>query len=714
MRNALEEVKAWLSHVEGIFNRMLRVYLGARYAPIRLLIGNTSYTDHSKIVVSISEDEALTMSRADLMRVLTLKAYHEAGHCRYSDQLEYSRAVDDIAYLWESEAVKAGYSPSRRVLGNLGNSLLNTLEDGRMENQLVKDVPGIQKHREWYRLGSWLRYSSAEQKKAGIPPFSEIMNNLLDIATIGIYCRDFETSYPVGDKVRNVVDACIAPVTAFIKSPTIEKGAPHALAVAQNLMGTLLDMLAEDPDIFSEKKGPEMIKLPPELEELIRKALESQENFSKGDTEETESDGPIIGILTDDMDMPEDDLKVKTPDILIDLRKNPSKSSPEPLDHDTGEKEKGQRKAPSKEEKDEKSTDTRSKDKDIPPTTGSQLDEERGDNDVNQTVLQAGAEAFEASIRERLEKAAHDTSLEVASRVSQADRALEAANKIEEKKSGLNSSDVDLLHEAGYLSNYYDRVPCRNVIRERGLAPSPVPPGITTRGRRIETEIRNIISSRSEPERDYLFDGDLDESAIGRFISFGQGDIFCQEGDPKEPDMCVYVRQDNSGSMSGSKFKLACEAGALIEAGFKNLVPLKLTYFTDSEFNVIKDWDDMDTSRSYMTDFGYHFGPGGGNDDALAIMSAALELTHRPESHKVLIIISDGAPCCSIEAVTAAVQWARKSGIFVISFFIGDSGFIERSWELYKQMYEKYFCGVSPERLGAVLVRFIRTMIESS
>ena len=306
-----------------------------------------------------------------------------------------------------------------------------------------------------------------------------------------------------------------------------------------------------------------------------------------------------------------------------------------------------------------------------------------------------------------------EANAEVSSRVAQVDKALEAADKVEEGSTELSREDIDILHELGYLEDYYDKVPSCNILEAIEADLVPATPITVNRGRQIEQEIRNIIASQSEPDRDNLFDGDLDEMAIGRFVTFGQSDIFCQEGDPKEPDLCVYVRQDNSGSMSGSKFHLACEAGALIEQAFKNLVPLKMTYFTDDEFDVIKDWDDRD-SKSYMETFRHFYSACGGNDDALAIMSAALELTKRPESHKLLIVISDGAPCCSVEAVAEAVRWARKNGIFVVSFFIGDKNFIERSWELYKQMYEKYFCGVAPDKLGSVLVRFIRTMIESA
>lgn len=787
MKDILEKTARWLRMVGGsIFNRILKPYLGNKFCPVELVVGDMSYTDHRKMVVGITEKEAEELSKDDIMRILTLKCYHEAGHCKYTDRSEYETVGEAIVDLWADEAIKARFKPHRSGLVNIAAGLLNSLEDGRMENQVVKDVPGVQKHREWYRLREWLKYDSAT---ADVGEFYEVLNNILTIATMGIYCKNFEATYPKGTKVRDVIDSCVEPISGFVKSPTILKGKEHALKIGENLTPFILDIMANEPQGAGD--GPEIMKLPPELEDMLRKALESQANFSDKDTEEIDSDGPIISILTDDMETEESNGEAKKPDVIIDLRKNPPEPAPPRLTEseeenkgegqgndssegegnnsegegnnsseredsdsegegqyqtgngsdssetssnnqgETSESGEGENEESGASEGAENSLDSeengKSSGEDGEPSdeesgeesmsgssTKDQSNATEGDQKVDQGSLQAGAKDFESAIKERLEEAAAETSAEVSTRVSQANKEMEMADRVEEGNTKITKEDIDYLHEHGYLSEYYDEVPSRNVIKD-GCYPSiPVNQTILARGRKIETEVKNIIASQSEPERDYLFDGDLDEMAIGRFVTFGQGDIFCQEGDPKEPDMCVYVRQDNSGSMSGKKFDLACEAGALIEQAFKNLVPLKLTYFTGSEFNVIKDWNDNDTSRSYMTDFGHYFYASGGNDDALAIMSAALELTHRPEKHKVLIVISDGAPCCSIEAVTAAVQWARKNGIFVISFFIGDKDFIDGSWELYKTMYEKYFCGVSPEKLGAVLTRFLRTMIESS
>ena len=720
--NNIKDTKRWLMHMENVFNPIARVYLGKKYCPIEIVVGNLSYTDHKKIQVGVTEEEALTLSKAELTRVLTLKVYHECGHCKYTDRAEYEACVFSIADYWEAEAKKDGLNPYKNSLINLAAELSNSLEDGRMENQVVKDVPGVQKHRVWYRLREWLKVSSATNQ-AG--PFYEVLNNILTIATMGMYNKDFETTYPIGTKIRDTVDACIAPISEFITSATVAAGAPHALAVAKEIKDFIIEQIKKEP----AGNGPQIINLPKEIEDMIRKALEEGVNFSDNDTEEIDNDGPVIGFLTDDDEETEEGNRKegKKPDILIDLRKNPPKKTAPKAEEeqnnseDASENGKGESSESSGESAEEEKSEGSEGPEDDPEEgegKASGNSEETNSDDTASEVdldsLQAGAKDFEASIKDRLAKAEIEGSAEISARIRKADKEMEFADKAEEGNTKLTAEDVDFLHKAGYLEGYLDKVPSRNIFKDENcsLNPTTIDPYIVKRGRQIENQLKNIIAAQSDYDRDGLYDGELDGDAIGRFVAFGQGDIFCQEGEPKEPDMCVYVRQDNSGSMSGSKFRLACEAGALIEQAFKNLVPLKLTYFTDTRFDIIKDWNDNE-NRSYMTDFGHYFNSFGCNDDALAIMSAALELTHRPESKKVLIVISDGGPCCSTEAVTAAVQWARKHGIFVISFFIGDKNFIESSWETYKQMYEKYFCGVSPEKLGSILIRFLRNLIES-
>lgn len=856
----IEGVKKWLSHyTNSILNRILKVYLGKLFCPIYVGIGDDSYTDHNKIVVSISEEEALTLTKGELARILILKGYHEAGHVIYTSRKEYEEGAYKIAGFFIEEAKKLGLKPNFDGVLELAAGLMNSLEDGRMENQVVKDVPGVQKHREWYRLREWLKYDP-EKKRDDL---TECLNNILDIATMGMYCKGFEANYPIGTNLRDIVDSCIEPITGYIKSSTVAKGIPSALIIADNIKELVFEAMKNEKGKSGSGEGPEVIDLPEELKDLLRDMLKQQRNFSNGETKETEQDGPVVAILTDDMEPPKNDEQSegKKPDKIIDLRKNPPKARPqqrrltESENEDEGEgqgdssessqsqgsnQKKSSEKSSSKEsdeaedesegepgeesteesektsegnsslknskeseETEEKSENGKSTSKfdseeseeeskgegsgsdeseeteDSSESEGSEESEdedeggfesesegsgesedeskeengkgsekdssneskegsdhddtsEGGENDyTNDTKpksddaeskasgedtlkqLQQAAKAFEEALEKRLNSVTEETLPEVQTKVSKADRDMEAAELIEMGNTKLDNEDVKFLHDNGYLSNYYNRVPARRLLDGyggRGIKPEPK---VVSRGRYIENQIRNIINSQSDPDREGMYDGDLDEDSLGRFVTFGDSDIFCQEGEPKEPNMCVYVRQDNSGSMSrDNKYQLACEAGAIIEQAFKNLVPLKMTTFTDCSFDIIKDWMDVDTNRSYMSEVARYYHPTGRNDDALAIMSAARELMHRTEEHKVLIMISDGLPCCSAEHVRQAVDYARKNGIFVMSFFIGKKEDIEGLTEAFRAMYVKYFCGVSPDKLGDVLVKFLRALIE--
>ena len=211
-------------------------------------------------------------------------------------------------------------------------------------------------------------------------------------------------------------------------------------------------------------------------------------------------------------------------------------------------------------------------------------------------------------------------------------------------------------------------------------------------------------------DREDVYSGELNESALGKFIC-GRGDVFRIEGEEKDPSLAVYIAKDDSYSMHGKKEDMAIEALAFIEDIFKPLVPLKITTFNDKRFDVIKEWDDREDT-SYTYSFHAWHSPDDSNDDALAIMNGAMQLLKRPEEQKLLIMISDGLPCCSQESVHKAVEWARKKGVFVISFFIGEKKEVDAIYPNLKAMYSRYFCGVHPSVLGPSLIKFLRSFIE--
>ena len=777
MNNKREKVVRFLSQLKTtILERLIRVYLKGKSLPLNITVGGVgSMTNGRELFVDVTEDEADNMSMGDIAKVAKFKAYHEASHVRFTDDKEYDLVVSHMTQVWEEDAIDKGIEVSHSQLYKFAYKLLNCMCDGRIENILLNLLPGLKALRDWYRLGYYQTYDITRPRSA----LMEIFNNILEISTIGLYCKGFEEKYPSGD-LRETIDSCIEPISRYVTSNTIKDGEDAAIEVAVNISSFVLEEFKGKGENVSD-----------DIVDLVTSSADNS-NFNKNNTSEKADNQLIIGVITDDSEEEGEESDVK-PDIIIDLRKNPPKPKEEKNDSDDSSQSSGQNPesensdseeensnssgygdiAPKEDteegedssddastesdeseegeengsETDSSSSDTESDNSDEGKEDGqdsknsssdnsSEADNDSQSDDTTENQsnevssddkydsenagtdqesskeilesLRAAADAFEKAIKERLQSAAEELSDTTAKEVKSTNAAIEASDRVSEgNNTKLTPEDESFLREEGYFSNYASNITSEKISTVKGRK---LPTEIKTRGAQTRNSVQNIIASQQDIDRYDVYSGELNEAALGKFIC-GKGDIFKMEGEEKDPSLAVYIAKDDSGSMYGHKEDMACEALAEIEETFKPLVPLKITTFNHYRFDVIKEWDDRD-NNSYTWDFHCLHTPEGGNDDALAIMNGAMQLLKRPEEKKLLIMISDGEPCCSPESVHKAVEWARKKGIFVISFFIGSKEEVDQLWPTFKMMYSRYFCGVNPKILGATLVKYLRSFIE--
>jgi nitric oxide reductase activation protein len=196
-------------------------------------------------------------------------------------------------------------------------------------------------------------------------------------------------------------------------------------------------------------------------------------------------------------------------------------------------------------------------------------------------------------------------------------------------------------------------------------------------------------------------------------LAMGETDIFRKKGIDRKFDGCVYVLVDNSGSMSGNKRLEACKAAAVIEEGFKGIIPMKIVAFDTCGHivhEVIKGWDESQ-KLNCCWNFANHGRNGCGNDDNQDIMVAQRELLSRPEEKKLLIVLSDGAPA-DTTATRIAIENTRKKGIKVFGIYF-EEGQIGRDAKTFKDMYQKdYVCcelNQVDEHLTKLMIQFSRS-----
>lgn len=239
-----------------------------------------------------------------------------------------------------------------------------------------------------------------------------------------------------------------------------------------------------------------------------------------------------------------------------------------------------------------------------------------------------------------------------------------------------------------------------------------LPSVLNTRARAFRKKNERYFKSLSTPNITNLSSGGVDPSLIYG-LTYGETNIFRKLGQDKKFDGCVYMLLDNSGSTMGAKRMEECKAAAVVEEGFKGLLPLKIVAFDYSGgviHEVIKGWDESQ-KMNCCYNFAMHGRNGCGNCDNYDIDIAAKELLARPERKKLLIVLSDGAPADS-EATRIAIANARKKGITVFGIYF-EEGAIGAQANTFKKMYEKdYVCVPAneiDETLTKLMIKFSRS-----
>ena len=204
--------------------------------------------------------------------------------------------------------------------------------------------------------------------------------------------------------------------------------------------------------------------------------------------------------------------------------------------------------------------------------------------------------------------------------------------------------------------------------------------------------LRNINSINATIKKlKKMFADDVEETefrtsgklSIDRTVSTTKtAKLFTKTVTPEDKtDMAVMVLIDESGSMSGSRIERAKEAAINITEIFGKIgIPTYIMGFTAdmSGYDVIhyhySDWNNKQEDRLKLTSIAAK----ANNFDGYSIRYASKLLGLRPETHKILFVISDGQPAAQaynrdsgIRDTKDAIRESRSNGQTVIGVAIG-------------------------------------------
>ena len=625
-----------------VFSKCL---LGYKKVPLRCEVGKMSYTDNKEIVASVSNDEINLYDKKVLLKCLKVKTAHECGHVLYTEDEPYGNCIIKICDYWADECNKVYVKPYAKVLLQAASHMVNSIEDGRIEQKLFKFLPYLKPLFKWYRGNDYQKSPCSTT----LPDLPTILNQILMIATVHTEQKEFNNLY---DKTK-VFD-------------TVGKIKPLILEAITNNQTDACNKFFEISKYLTEYVI--------EFEKLYDEAMQHYylDSIAKN----------IIGGGKEKAN------KVKTG------KKQSSKSKMESDTSGSGscsegedntgvseKPEKNETKSESSNPKDvESKTNDTSKNLEVNNTSENNSLDTLFDSDMNN----------EEQLTEEIKNADEQTSKDSEKQLNKMEQERTEEESFLDELENMTDAYEDL---EGEQTKFFEYTTKRNPPMK--ISNFELQRNATILKRAVDQIFRNKQAYDSRN----LKSGKIDIRNLHK-LCVSDNQMFCRKGHSSKWSGACFILKDGSGSMNGAKNNLALDSLTVIEEAMTQKMPLKIAEFNTTGHNVvhqiIKDWDEKESNYSFS------FGKGacGGNKDGFSIRVATKELLRRTEDKKMLIIMSDGEPTDyrgkldGYSDVKHAVKEARDKGIQVFSIYFGNKSFIERSRNSYKIMYEKDYFGV--------------------
>ena len=601
-----------------------------------------------------------------------ISAQVEPTRRRFKKPSDYEEFADKIL---PGMGIYISWETVQRIIAGIANSV----EDGRIERIRSFRFPGFEKLRIIYRGRFW------ESSEGIYPPYTEIQNDaaqklriivnqILSLATCQLYTKGFIMAYggtPIVQEVRDLMPYIGRGVLA---SRTRDM-ADQVIEISRRLAPYIYETCKMSQSDMDARKILEEL-----LKNLIAAMLDKEPASDLSEGNEDQESGCSGSTF------PMSDLEITLPDEEFDklMEKNKGRGG-----SDGGGGGIMVKREHPKEDDDNGSEGNNSNSGNKPEGQGGGDGKGKGNSSTSggKNSSGAGASAHKnmdvEAVKRAMEEAATEMNEVAAQQIETVDRSSRAADKMVSRI----IPDTDPIVTAAEVKTLIGNGGFTEMKRAYKLT-EKLPPEVASRGRVLYRKNEQYFRSLSTPNITYLDSGSVDPSRIYG-LSFGDTEIFRKKGIDKKFDGCCYILIDNSGSMGGDKRIEACKAAAVIEEGFRGLIPIKIVAFDDAYngvvHEVIKGWEEQQRYNCCWN-FCKQGRSGGGTPTRESVLVATKEILARPEQKKLIVVLTDGEPADQA-GTKKAIQQARRSGITVAGIYF-EIGSIDRAAKTFNDLFD--------------------------
>lgn len=644
--------------------------------------GTDSYTDLKDITIGYPLFSKPT-NEEELFIIFMALMGHESQHMLSSSITEMDKIIEKVKKDFEKKKI------SERTAKKVSHFILNSLEDGRIENILVNNKKGFLKHMKYL---NYKMYINSKMQKSELYDF---LNSILVYTKTGLlpkWFNEYENTKLEKEfnKIRDDIDEAVYARTC-----------KDCMQIGYRIITKTKDYLS---DLIEEK-------------DIDEDKLMPQGTFNS-DNEKEFNDNNKNSSRINDMISDKEDKGRKNEDIGNNKKDSGNKDDKKSNNNEKGGKNKEEEKLDKKKDNEGfNDIEEDKKDKENNNNNNNNSNSNNNNNKIDEELKKAFNEVFDELAKDTQEK------LENYRKNKELEEKEKQKEKDKEVKFQLTGEDIQ------DIMNYYNKTDFVNLNVEKVEINknSQIPQKYKNKANKFRREIIEILDEKKKPIKRNQRNGLLDTRNLYKFVAFNNNDIFVKKQNFKEFSSVFYFLVDGSGSMYGdNKWNYAMETMLILEEALKGIVEIKIAVFNVGGYSdnnvyhrIVKDFEDIEQNYSYNSYVTQTIKPGGRNKDGLNIRVATKELEKRPERQKILFILSDGLPTAyrngeiAIDDVKEAVKEARSKNIEVISIMFGDKDFRMYCFELYKKMYEKNIISTEPEKILKRTIRILKNIFAS-